>query len=164
MLDGATALLVDGHHLGAAEVLAADARARGIPVLLDGGSWKPGLDGLLAHVDHAVLSADFRLPDGADDLLDRVADLGPRVVAQSAGAGPVRVRTVGADGRRSSSVLHPPTVPPRRSSTRSGRATCCTARRPPRSRRGHDVLTALADGVARASESVRHPGALGWVP
>ena len=30
--------------------------------------------------------------------------------------------------------------------------------------RGADVLSALADGVARASESVRHPGALGWVP
>ena len=62
----ATTLLVDGHHLGAARVLAADAAARGVPVLLDGGSWKPGLDELLAAVDHAVLSADFRLPDGTD--------------------------------------------------------------------------------------------------
>lgn len=64
LLEDATTLLVDGHHLRVAQVLARAARARGIPVLLDGGSWKPGLDRLLAHVDHAVLSADFALPGG----------------------------------------------------------------------------------------------------
>jgi len=116
-LAGATALLVDGHHLGAAMVLAAEARARELPVLLDGGSWKPGLDALLRHVEQAVLSADFRLPadfrlradappaptrggDGpgaavdVDGLLDAVAAFGPVAVARSAGGGAVRVRSV----------------------------------------------------------------------
>ncbi len=37
-LDGVTAVLVDGHHLPVALVVAAAARARGIPVLLDAGS------------------------------------------------------------------------------------------------------------------------------
>ena len=96
VLAGATALLVDGHHLSAALVLATDAHRRGIPVLLDGGSWKPGLDRLLAQVDVAVLSGDFRLPghddDTSDALLDGVAALGPSVVARSSGSGPVRVR------------------------------------------------------------------------
>ena len=160
----ATALLVDGHHLGAAQVLAADARARGIPVLLDGGSWKPGLDGLLAYVDHAVLSADFRLPDGTGDLLDRVADLGPHLVAQSAGGGPVRVRTVDADGGRSSTVLHPPTVPAAEVVDTLGAGDVLHGATAAALATGHDALTALADGIARASESVRHPGALGWVP
>ncbi|WP_456789560.1 PfkB family carbohydrate kinase [Cellulomonas sp. P5_C5] len=162
VLDGATALLADGHHLGAAQVLAAS--ARGIPVLLDGGSWKPGLDGLLAHVDHAVLSADFRLPDGGGDLLDRVADLGPRFVAQSAGAGPVRIRTVDADGRRTSSVLDPPAVAAADVVDTLGAGDVLHGATAASLATGHDVLTALADGVARASESVRHPGALGWVP
>lgn len=63
VLAGADVLLLDGHHLGAALVLAEAARARGVPVVLDGGSWKPRTDQLLAHVDHAVLSADFRLPE-----------------------------------------------------------------------------------------------------
>ena len=62
VLEGAGAVLVDGHHLAAAEVLA---RAARVPVVLDGGSWKPGLERLLAHVDHAVLSGDFALPAGA---------------------------------------------------------------------------------------------------
>jgi len=163
VLDGATALLVDGHHLGAAVVLAADAAARRIPVLLDGGSWKPGLDGLLAHVDHAVLSADFRLPDAAGDLLDRVADLGPRLVAQSSGAGPVRVRTVDTDGRRSSTVLQPPTVPAADVVDTLGAGDVLHGATAAALAAGRDILTALTEGVARASESVRHPGALGWV-
>ena len=168
----ATAVLVDGHHLGAATVLAADATARGIPVLLDGGSWKPGLDSLLAHVDHAVLSADFRLPDcaegaegvrDADELLDRVADLGPRLVARSAGPGPVRIRTVDADGRRSSSVLHPRAVPAADVVDTLGAGDVLHGATAASLAAGHAVLTALADGVDRATESVRHPGALGWV-
>lgn len=181
VLDGATALLVDGHHLGAAQVLAA--AARDLPVLLDGGSWKPGLHGLLAHVDHAVLSADFRLPaagdapdevvavpdggvpaaDRADDLLDRVADLGPRFVAQSAGGGPVRILVVGPEGRRPS-VLQPPTVPASEVVDTLGAGDVLHGATAAALAAGHDVLSALADGVARASESVRHPGALGWVP
>lgn len=96
-LAGATAVLVDGHHLDLAVPVAAAARARGVVVVLDGGSWKPGLERLLAHVDVAVLSADFRLPDEAApqpaaDLLDAVHALGPPVVAQSHGGGAVEVR------------------------------------------------------------------------
>ena len=157
VLEGATALLVDGHHLGAARVLARAASARGIPVLLDGGSWKPGLDGLLAHVDHAVLSADFRLPDdgAAGDLLDRVAALGPAVVAQSAGAGPVRVRVDGTV-----SVVQPPSVADVVDTLGAGDvlhgATAAALAQ------GRDILAALHEGVLRASESVRYPGALGW--
>jgi sugar/nucleoside kinase (ribokinase family) len=148
VLDGASAVLVDGHHLDLAVPVAAAARARGVVVVLDGGSWKPGLETLLAHVDLAVLSADFRLPDdvaprhrddvaprhradaappgedaapaggdaaqpgegaarpgegaaqprkdaGPADLLARVGDLGPSVVAQSHGGDPVQVRHPG---------------------------------------------------------------------
>ncbi|GEK23188.1 PfkB family carbohydrate kinase [Cellulomonas xylanilytica] len=162
VLEGATALLVDGHHLGAAQELAADASVRGVPVLLDGGSWKPGLEGLLAHVDHAVLSADFRLPDGGGDVLRRVADLGPRSVAQSAGGGPVRILVGGPEGRHES-VLRPPVVPAEEVVDTLGAGDVLHGATAASLAAGHDVLTALADGVARASESVRHPGALGWV-
>ena len=41
-LAGASVLLLDGHHLGAAVALAGRARAAGVTVVLDGGSWKPG--------------------------------------------------------------------------------------------------------------------------
>ncbi|GGC04450.1 PfkB family carbohydrate kinase [Cellulomonas carbonis] len=105
VLDGVAAVLVDGHHLDLAIPVARAARSRGIPVLLDGGSWKPGLEDLLAHVDVAVLSADLRVPpdhagddDGTDDGdLAAVARLGPGVVARSHGGDPVDVLV---DGRR----------------------------------------------------------------
>ena len=58
-----TAVLVDGHHLALCVDAAAQARLAGIPVLLDGGSWKPGLQRLIPLVDAAVLSADFRAPE-----------------------------------------------------------------------------------------------------
>ncbi len=90
-LDGVHAVLVDGHHLDLAVPLAAAARARGAVVLLDGGSWKPGLERLLAQTDVAVLSADFALPgrDAAGTRLEDVAALGPPAVARSHGSGPI---------------------------------------------------------------------------
>lgn len=102
LLAGAAVLLVDGHHLDLALALAAGARERGVLVLLDGGSWKHGLGALLAVTDVAVLSADFRLPAGSTDQagaavdLRQVAALGPPVVAQSHGSGPIRLLHGGA--------------------------------------------------------------------
>lgn len=105
-LTGVGAVLVDGHHLDLALVAAAAARAAGIPVLLDGGSWKPGLERLIALVDVAVLSADLVVPpqvaplggptgEVAGDTMLAVASLGPSVVARSRGAGPVDVLVAG---------------------------------------------------------------------
>lgn len=94
LLQDVAAVLVDGHHLPVAVAVAEAARARGIPVLADAGSWKPGLDALLAHVDVLVASADFRPPCG-DGLAELLA-LGPTWVARSSGADPVR--WLSADG------------------------------------------------------------------
>ena len=92
-------VLVDGHHLDLAIPLAAAARAAGIPVLLDGGSWKPGLDRLLGLVDIALISAVLQVPAGlggstglpGDDVLATVSTLGPPVVARSRGPLPIEV-------------------------------------------------------------------------
>ena len=62
VLDGAGAVLVDGHHLAAGLALAGAARRRGLVVLADAGSWKPGLERLLALVDVAICSADLVVP------------------------------------------------------------------------------------------------------
>lgn len=107
-LDDCTALLVDGHHLRLCLAAATQARIAGIPVLLDGGSWKPGLEALIPMVDAAVLSADFEPPtaiewhgrpvaisDGAEPIrywhgAERgVIDVDPVVEADTLGAGDV---------------------------------------------------------------------------
>ncbi len=63
LLRAADVLLLDGHHLPHALPAARAARERGIPVVLDGGSWKVGLDAFLPFVDVAICSEDFRLPE-----------------------------------------------------------------------------------------------------
>ncbi|GAA3813511.1 PfkB family carbohydrate kinase [Cellulomonas soli] len=189
-LDGATALLVDGHHMEVGTAFARLARSRSVPVLLDGGSWKDGTAALLAHVDHAVLSADFRLPadpsapwadrTGAapegDALLSAVAALGPRTVARSAGPGPVRVLVhegrpgvavpTDASGRaRSGSlrVIVPERVDPRSVVDTVGAGDVLHGATGAGLARGVDLPSALVEGVRWATASVRHAGALGWV-
>jgi sugar/nucleoside kinase (ribokinase family) len=85
------AVLVDGHALPYALAVARAARERGIPVVFDGGSAKPGTRELLAHVDLAILSAAFRAPGGGDPL-DWVQAAGVALVARSDGPRPVHAR------------------------------------------------------------------------
>lgn len=58
-LSDADVLLLDGHHAMMALPAARAARARGVPVVLDAGSWKPVLADLLSYVDVCACSAAF---------------------------------------------------------------------------------------------------------
>lgn len=98
-LQGRGVVLLDGHHPRMAEAVARAARQAGIPVLLDAGSWKPHLAGLLPWVDLAIASADFLPPDVAPDaVLDWLHAAGVPAAAVTAGPAPVRwsVRGSGA--------------------------------------------------------------------
>jgi sugar/nucleoside kinase (ribokinase family) len=159
VLRGPGAVLVDGHHLAAGVAVASVARRLGIPVLADGGSWKPGLQGLLALVDVAILSADLVVPGPPGDVLAAVAALGPSFVARSAGAGPVRVRLPSG----ASDEVTPPVVAPGDVVDTLGAGDVLHGGAAAALARGLDPLAALREGVALATESVRHPGALGWV-
>ncbi|MPZ79438.1 MAG: ribokinase [Actinophytocola sp.] len=85
-LTGAGAVLLDGHHPELAKRAAAAARALGIPVVLDAGSWKPVLADLLSLVDVCACSSAFRSP----------RELTNPVVIRTAGPDPVRW-TVGSE-------------------------------------------------------------------
>lgn len=88
---GTEVALLDGHYPELAMAVAVYARRHRIPVLLDAGSWKPVLDGLLPMVDIAVCSADFRAPGTTDPTGQGPAlmDRGVRAVAVTRGADPV---------------------------------------------------------------------------
>jgi sugar/nucleoside kinase (ribokinase family) len=86
------AVLVDGHHPELALGVARWARGRGIPVVLDAGSWKPVLDELLPLVDIAACSAQFRAPGPG------LRDRGVPVVITTAGPAPVRWWTAEGSG------------------------------------------------------------------
>ena len=62
VLQGVDIVLIDGHQLEVSVAIAQAAQRRKIPVVLDGGSWKPGLEKVLPFIDYAVCSANFVLP------------------------------------------------------------------------------------------------------
>ncbi|WIY07336.1 PfkB family carbohydrate kinase [Amycolatopsis mongoliensis] len=87
---GADVVLLDGHHPELAVAVAKAAKAQGVPVVLDAGSWKPVLDELLPLVDVAACSAHFTAPEPG------LHERGAGTVITTAGPRPVRWST--ADG------------------------------------------------------------------
>lgn len=67
LLAGVDVVLIDGHQMAVGAAIAQAAQANGIPVVLDGGSWKPGLETVLPAVDYALCSANFRPPECATE-------------------------------------------------------------------------------------------------
>lgn len=55
-------LMIDGHYLDQAIPFAIAAKEKGIPVILDGGSWKTGLEEVLPFIDYAICSSNFMPP------------------------------------------------------------------------------------------------------
>ena len=87
----ASIVLVDGHYMQACQAWASAAQANGVPVVLDGGSWKHGTEELLKSVQTAICSADF-LPPGCaskDDVLQFLKDRCVKNIAITDGANPV---------------------------------------------------------------------------
>jgi sugar/nucleoside kinase (ribokinase family) len=72
-------VLIDAHLLEMCVSAARFAQRRGIPVVLDGGSWKAGMDEALATTDYAICSEHF-LPPGCATPEDTLSDLGRRGV------------------------------------------------------------------------------------
>jgi sugar/nucleoside kinase (ribokinase family) len=55
-------VLIDGHQMAVGRSLAQQAHSQNIPVVMDGGSWKPGFDNVLPFITYAVCSANFYPP------------------------------------------------------------------------------------------------------
>jgi sugar/nucleoside kinase (ribokinase family) len=56
-------VLIDGHQLAIAQTIAQEAQEKKLPVVLDGGSWKPELEQVLPWVNYAICSANFHPPN-----------------------------------------------------------------------------------------------------
>ena len=94
VLSGCDLLLVDGHYMDAALSAAAWARTAGVPVVLDGGSWKEGTERLLGLCDIVISSARFRPPACAstEEVFAYLAAAGVTHAAITDGDRPVRLR------------------------------------------------------------------------
>jgi len=91
-LSGVSIVQVDGHYMKLCIAAARAAHQRGIPVVLDSGSWKRGMGELLPYIEIAICADDYR-PPGCRDVKDVFEFLGARGVRQIA-------ITRGADGIR----------------------------------------------------------------
>ncbi|HIK45314.1 MAG TPA: sugar kinase [Leptolyngbyaceae cyanobacterium M65_K2018_010] len=85
-------ILIDGHQMALGLAVAALARQRGIPVVIDAGSWKPGFEQLLPLATSVIAAASFRLPPQASPQGTRQAlcHLGIPEVATSDGPHPIQ--------------------------------------------------------------------------
>lgn len=56
-------VLIDGHQIAVGQAIAQLAKSKNIPVVIDGGSWKPGFEIILPFVDYAICSNNFYPPN-----------------------------------------------------------------------------------------------------
>ncbi|MBW4445891.1 MAG: sugar kinase [Spirirestis rafaelensis WJT71-NPBG6] len=61
ILQNVDIVLMDGHQMKVGAI-AQIAKSQNIPVVIDGGSWKPGFEEVLPFVDYAICSANFFPP------------------------------------------------------------------------------------------------------
>ena len=90
--DSIDIILIDGHQIEASLALAKMAGDRNIPVVMDGGSWKLGLDLVIPLVDYAICSANF-YPPGCyhyDDVFNFLQDKGVPNIAITNGERPIQ--------------------------------------------------------------------------
>lgn len=93
-------VLIDGHQMAVGEAIARRAIAQSIPVVVDGGSWKPGFEAVLAHTDYAICSANF-YPPGCQTSAEVFAYLqacGVPHIAITQGANPIQYLSHGVSG------------------------------------------------------------------
>jgi sugar/nucleoside kinase (ribokinase family) len=93
-LEGIDIVLIDGHQMALGQVIAAGARQRGIPVVVDAGSWKPGFEEVLPLASHVIAASTFRTPSEstAEGMLEALQQWGIMEVAVTFGSEPIRWR------------------------------------------------------------------------
>ncbi|MEM1370511.1 MAG: PfkB family carbohydrate kinase [Cyanobacteria bacterium P01_H01_bin.15] len=81
-------ILIDGHQMAVSFASAKAAQGRGIPIVIDGGSWKPGFETVLPFATAVIASANFRPPGckNSIDALDYLENLGIPYLAVTQGA------------------------------------------------------------------------------
>jgi sugar/nucleoside kinase (ribokinase family) len=157
-LRGASTLLVDGHYIRLCIAAAHAARAEGIRVVLDSGSWKKGMDELLPLVDIAICSADYRPPKcrSTNDVFEFFRARSIRQVAITRGASAIRFEDDGKHG--SVPVANTKTVDTLGAGDIFHGAFCFYTSEP-----GTSFPAALAKAARIASCSCRYSGTREWM-
>ncbi|HEY9726681.1 MAG TPA: sugar kinase [Chroococcales cyanobacterium] len=99
-------VLIDGHQMAVGHAIAQFAKNNNIPVVIDGGSWKPGFEEILPLVDYAICSANFYPPgcSSVEDVLAYLTAVGIPHIAITQGEKPIQYLSQGTSGQ----LLVPP--------------------------------------------------------
>ena len=92
ILDEIDIILIDGHQIDLSLEVLEIAKNKSIPIVMDGGSWKPGLEQVLAKVDYAICSANFYPPQGQNtqEVFDFLQEQGIERIAITQGEQPIQ--------------------------------------------------------------------------
>jgi sugar/nucleoside kinase (ribokinase family) len=150
-------VMVDGHHMHACQAWAAAARTSGIPVVLDGGSWKPGTDELLKSTDTAICSADFMPPgcSSASDVIRFLKEVGITNIAITDGPAPIQV--LAGDSATTIPIPQVEAIDTTGAGDILHGAYCCYASQ------GIGFVDALTQAARIASNSCRYVGTREWM-
>jgi sugar/nucleoside kinase (ribokinase family) len=94
-------VLIDGHQIEAGCAIAQLAKDNNIPVVIDGGSWKPGFEKVLPFVDYAICSANFYPPgcSTSEEVIAYLAAAGIPHIAITQGENPIQYLSRGVSGQ-----------------------------------------------------------------
>ena len=157
-LTGASIVQVDGHYMKLGIAAARAARERGVQVVLDSGSWKPGMEELLRFVDIAICSEDYRPPRCRDvaDVFDFLRSRGIQRIGIT--RGPHGIRFLDREGRGMIATPKVRAVDTLGAGDIFHGAFCYYISQP-----GYEFRDALTAAARVASFSCRYPGTRKWM-
>jgi sugar/nucleoside kinase (ribokinase family) len=100
ILENIDIVLIDGHQMAVSQIIAQTAKTKNIPVVIDGGSWKPGFENILPFVDYAICSANFYPPNcqNQKDVFSYLQNFSIPHIAITHGEKPIQYLTHGVSG------------------------------------------------------------------
>ena len=98
---GVDLILIDGHQMTVGGAIAQLAKTNHIPVVVDGGSWKPGFEKILPFVDYAICSANFYPPgcSNSEEVMAYLAAVGIPHIAITQGEKFILYYSLGVSGQ-----------------------------------------------------------------
>jgi len=99
-LDVVDLVMIDGHQMLVGFAIAQIAKNNNIPIVIDGGSWKPGFEEILPFVDYAICSANFYPPGctTCEEVIAYLAAMGISHIAITQGEKPIQYLSDGVSG------------------------------------------------------------------
>ncbi|ACK64129.1 PfkB domain protein [Rippkaea orientalis PCC 8801] len=94
-------ILIDGHQMITSEIIAQEAKKFKIPIVVDGGSWKLGLEKVLPYVDYLICSENFYPPNcsNSQEVFSYLQQMGIPHIAITKGENPIEYWTEGISGK-----------------------------------------------------------------